>query len=162
VIPATGTATRDPVVPIPGGPGSGTIEQAAGFANELRELRETRDILLVDLRGTGGSNLLDCEMYGPALADYLGAFYPAERGRRCAERWRDRADLSQYDNDASADDLDEVRAALGYERLNLYGASAGTRTALVYMRRHPDRVRSAVLHGVVPTNAAMPLHTAPD
>ncbi|HKP75804.1 MAG TPA: alpha/beta hydrolase, partial [Longimicrobiaceae bacterium] len=162
VIPATGTAARDPVVPIPGGPGSGTIEQAGGFADELRELRETRDILLVDLRGTGGSNLLECEMYGPALADYLGAFYPAERVRRCAERWRDRADVSQYNNDASADDLDEVRAALGYERLNLYGTSAGTRTALVYMRRHPDRVRSAVLHGVVPTDAAMPLHTAPD
>ncbi|HEX6748411.1 MAG TPA: alpha/beta fold hydrolase [Longimicrobium sp.] len=162
VIPATGTATRDPVVPIPGGPGSGTVEQAAGMAGELAELRDARDILLVDLRGAGGSNLLDCEMYGPRLADYLGAFYPAERVRRCAERWRGRADLSRYNNDASADDLDEVRAALGYERLNLYGTSAGTRTALVYMRRHPDRVRSAVLHGVVPTDAAMPLHTAPD
>ena len=165
VIPATGTATNDPVVPIPGGPGSATIEQAGGYGDDLRELRgvrDARDILLVDLRGTGGSNLLGCEMYGPALADYLGAFYPAERVRRCAERWRGRADLSQYNNDASADDLDEVRAALGYERLNLYGTSAGTRTALVYMRRHPDRVRSAVLHGVVPTDAAMPRHTAPD
>ncbi|HEX8905831.1 MAG TPA: alpha/beta hydrolase [Longimicrobiaceae bacterium] len=162
VLPASGTATRDPVVPIPGGPGQATIETAPAYADELKELRDTRDILLVDLRGTGGSNLLKCEMYGPAPADFLGAFYPAERVRRCAEEWRGKADLSQYDNDATADDLDEVRAALGYERLNLYGGSAGTRTSLVYMRRHPDRVRSAVLHGVVPTDARMPMHTAPD
>ncbi|HEX8242528.1 MAG TPA: alpha/beta hydrolase, partial [Longimicrobium sp.] len=162
VLPATGTPARDVVVPIPGGPGSGTVELAAGIADELRALRDTRDVLLLDLRGAGESNLLGCRMYGPALADYLGAFYPAERVRRCAEEWRGKADLQQYNNDAAADDLDEVRAALGYAQVDLYGTSAGTRTALVYMRRHPAHVRSAVLHGVVPTDAAMPLHTAPD
>ncbi len=67
-----------------------------------------------------------------------------------------RRDLAHYTSDPAADDLDEVRAALGYERLDLYGGSYGTRAALVYMRRHPGRVRSAILLGVVPTDASMP------
>jgi pimeloyl-ACP methyl ester carboxylesterase len=54
------------------------------------------------------------------------------------------------------DDLDEVRAALGYERLNLFGASYGTRAALVYLKRHPNQVRSVILQGVAPTNQFMP------
>jgi pimeloyl-ACP methyl ester carboxylesterase len=162
VLPATGTASRDPVVPLSGGPGQATIEGAPSVADELRDLRDTRDILLVDVRGTGESNLLHCHMYGPAAADFMGAFYPADRARRCAEEWRGKADLSQYTTDASVDDLDDLRAALGYDRLNLYGTSYGTRAALVYMRRHPQHVRSAVLHGVLPTDAAMPLHIAAD
>src|SRR5687768_17773386 len=60
------------------------------------------------------------------------------------------------------DDLDEVRAALGYEQINLYGASYGTRAALVYLRQHPKHVRTAMLHGVAPTNQLMPLNFPQD
>ena len=60
------------------------------------------------------------------------------------------------------EDLDEIRAALGYARLNLWGGSYGTRAALVYMRAHPDRVRSAVLDGVAPWSLRFPLYTARD
>jgi pimeloyl-ACP methyl ester carboxylesterase len=162
VLPATGTATADPVVPIAGGPGQASIPGASFLAEELAGLRGTRDILLVDARGTGRSNPLRCEMYGPALNDYLGDFYPAARVRRCAAGWSGRADLGQYTSDNAADDLDDVRAALGYRALNLYGTSYGTRTALVYMRRHPEHVRSAILHGVAHTGIRMPLRVAPD
>ncbi|HEX7240723.1 MAG TPA: alpha/beta hydrolase, partial [Longimicrobiaceae bacterium] len=126
--------------------------------------REGRDVLLVDQRGTGGSHPLDCGVYGSRddPASFLGAFLPADRVRACAAALRRRADLAQYTTDAAADDLDEVRAALGYERLDLFGGSYGTRAALVYMRRHPERVRSAVLQGVVPTDASLPLHFARD
>ena len=58
------------------------------------------------------------------------------------------------------DDLDDVRAWLGYERINLFGLSYGTRAVLVYMRQHPDRVRSAILMGVAPTYLKMPLYHA--
>ncbi len=54
------------------------------------------------------------------------------------------------------DDLDDVRAALGYERINLYGGSYGTRAGLVYMRRHPERVRTAVLDGLAPVAMRLP------
>ena len=58
--------------------------------------------------------------------------------------------------------LEAVRAALGYDKVNLYGVSYGSRVALVYLRSHPERVRSAALHGVVPTDAKAPLHFAGD
>lgn len=165
VLPATGpNPARDAVFPIAGGPGQSMVEVAAGSAQELAPLRDTRDILLVDQRGTGGSNLLACRLYDPEtdLQSYFGPFYPADRVAACWAEWRGRADLSQYTSDAAADDFDEVRAALGYDRLNLYGTSYGTRAALVYMRRHPQRVRSAMLLGVVPTDTRMPLFTARD
>ena len=52
-------------------------------------------------------------------------------------------------------DLDDVRAALGYRTLNLYGISYGTRVAQHYMRRYPDRVRTAILDGAVPAEVAL-------
>src|SRR4029079_16813711 len=61
-----------------------------------------------------------------------------------------------YTTDIAMDDMDEVRAALGYERLNLFGASYGTRAALTYLKRYPKRVRTATLQGVAPPNQYMP------
>ncbi len=55
------------------------------------------------------------------------------------------------------DDLDDVRAFLGYDKINVYGGSYGTRAALVYMRQHGDHVRTAILDGVAPTNMRLPL-----
>lgn len=162
VLPATGTATRDPVAIFPGGPGQPTLALAGGLTESVRALRDTRDILLVDLRGTGTSNPLVCRLYGPSTAEFSGPFYPPERVRECARELSGRADLARYTTDDAVDDLDDVRAALGYDRLNLYGTSYGTRTALVYMRRHPAHVRSAILHSVAHTGYRMPGRLAPD
>jgi len=71
-----------------------------------------------------------------------------------------RADLTKYTTSIAMDDLDDVRAWLGYDRINLFGTSYGTRAALVYMRQHPEHVRSAILLGVAPTDLKMPLHHA--
>ena len=68
------------------------------------------------------------------------------------------ADLTKYTTSIAMDDLDDVRAWLGYDRINLFGLSYGTRAALVYMRQHPEHVRSAILMGVAPTDLKMPLH----
>lgn len=162
VLPATGTATRDPLVLLAGGPGQPAIALGGAMSDPVRALRDTRDILLVDLRGTGTSNPLDCRLYGPSTAEFTGPFYPPERVRECARELGVRADVGRYTTDQAVDDLDDVRAALGYGRLNLYGTSYGTRTALVYMRRHPDHVRSAVLHGVAHTGYRMPERLARD
>ncbi len=67
------------------------------------------------------------------------------------------ADLRLYTTPIAMDDLDDVRAYLGYDTINVYGGSYGTRAGLVYMRQHGDRVRTAVLDGVAPTNMRLPL-----
>ncbi|PYQ22405.1 MAG: hypothetical protein DMF79_05995, partial [Acidobacteria bacterium] len=109
---------------------------------------------------TGGSNGLQCP--GDEIRSRLEKTYAHDEVVECRRRLEARADLTQYTTDAAADDLDDVRAALGHQRVDLFGLSYGTRLALVYMRRHPDRVRSAVLMGPAPTDLAMPLHHAPD
>lgn len=165
VLPATGPDRKpDAIVPLSGGPGQSAVEEAGAWARQLAAARRERDLLLVDQRGTGGSNPLECEMYGPPddPASYTGAFYPAEAVARCAAALAGRADVTQYASAPAADDLEEVRAALGYPKVNLFGASYGTRAAQTYLRRHPERVRSVVLLGVVPNDTRMPVHAARD
>lgn len=155
---ATGSSPQpDPMVYIPGGPGSSATEDAPYLARAFEKIREQRDLLFVDQRGTGGSNPLNCDLFNPAEPQsYLGYFFPLEAVRKCREELEGKADLKLYTTSIAMDDLDEVRAALGYKQLNLYGASYGTRAALVYLKRHGANVRTATLFGVSPTNQFMP------
>ena len=159
VLPALGPDRRpDAIVAFAGGPGESSVGEAGFLNQELARLRQHRDFLLVDSRGTG-SALLAC----PELRDvqgFLDGFVPADKVRACGERLRKVADLSQYTTDNAVDDIDEVRAALGYPQVNVMGGSYGTRSVLVYLRRHPDRVRTAILDGVVPTHDRAPLFFA--
>ena len=65
------------------------------------------------------------------------------------------ADLRYYTTSIAVRDLDAVRAALGYAQLDLYGASYGTRVALHYALRYPERARTLVLDGVLPADIAL-------
>jgi pimeloyl-ACP methyl ester carboxylesterase len=158
VFPATGPAREpDPFVYIPGGPGSSATEDAPGIAQMLAAMRSKRDLLFVDQRGTGGSHPLNCDFFNPNdLQSYLGYFFPLEDVRKCRQDLEPKANLTLYTTPIAMDDLDEVRAALGYEHLNLFGASYGTRASLVYLKRHPKHVRTVILQGVAPTNQFMP------
>lgn len=163
VVPAAGPERRpDPLVFLNGGPGESATQPAAGLAHEFAKIVEQRDLLLVDQRGTGGSNPLDCKLYGPELQSFLGDFFPPEAVRTCRKELESKADLTLYTTSLAADDLEEVRNALGYPALNLVGGSYGTRAALVFMRRHPTSVRTATLQGVVPPSYPMPLNFARD
>ena len=82
--------------------------------------------------------------------DLAGDFYPPARVTACRDSLARVADLARYTTAVLVDDLDAIRAALGYQRINLYGTSYGTRAALGYLRRHEDRVRSVVLKAVAP------------
>ncbi len=152
----------DPVVYLNGGPGDSNVDAASWLAAELKEINQQRDILLVDFRGTGGSGGLFCpEMETSAgLQGYLDHYLAPDQVKACAERLAKTADLSQYTNATTVDDLDEVRAALGYEKVNLVGGSGGSRTGLIYLRRHPDSVRTATLSGLVPTDERGPFFMA--
>lgn len=158
IYPATGPdKAADPLFYIPGGPGSSAIEDAPYIAHELAQIRTRRDLVFVDQRGTGGSNGLDCKLFDPSsLQSYLESFFPLGDVRKCREQLEARANLKLYITPIAMDDLDEVRAALGYEQINISGGSYGTRAAQVYVKRHPARARAVVLQGVSPTNQFMP------
>jgi len=165
VIPAQIPAPRpDPTFHLEGGPGIAATMAAGVYVNLLPGYRRDRDVVLVDQRGTGGSNPLTCDLSSdtPNPGGRLDEMYPPAAVAACRERLGPSADLTLYTTPIAMDDLDDVRAWLGYDRINLVGLSYGTRAALVYMRRHPDHVRSAVLMGVAPTNLKMPLHHASD
>ena len=162
VIPALGAAVQpDPVFWLEGGPG-GAATQAVGPVSQsyLRGLRSDRDLVFVDQRGTGKSNPLKCDDIGedPSNIDaYFGTLFPLPLIRACREKLRDVADLTLYTTPIAMDDLDDVRSALGYERINLAAASYGTAAAQVYIRQHPGHVRSAFLVGVVTPGFRLPL-----
>jgi pimeloyl-ACP methyl ester carboxylesterase len=158
VFAATGPNPQpDPFVYIPGGPGSSATEDAPYLAKPFARIREQRDLLFVDQRGTGGSNPLNCKLFNEAdPQSFLGYFFPLAEVRKCREELEPKADLRLYTTAIAMDDLNEVRAALGYKQLNLYGASYGTRATLVYLRQHGPTVRTATLFGVSPTNQFMP------
>ena len=80
----------------------------------------------------------------------------------CESAWPARRRSALYTTTIAMDDLDDVRAHLGYDKINIYGGSYGTRAALVYLRQHGDRVRSVVLDGVAPTDMRLPLFFARD
>ncbi|MDP9024950.1 MAG: alpha/beta hydrolase [Candidatus Eremiobacteraeota bacterium] len=136
----------------PGGPGGSAIEAAPAFAEgEAAPLRDQHDILLVDNRGTGASAPQLCNFAPPAHPElYFPRLWPDALVKACRDRLAAHANLSLYSSSVAADDLDDVRAALGYEKLTLFGGSYGTRLYLVYVRQHPDRVESLVLAGVAP------------
>ena len=158
VLPPTGSPRApDPFVYIPGGPGSSATEDAQGVASIFAKIREHRDLVFIDQRGTGGSHPLNCKFFNEANPQtYLEYFFPLDQVRQCRRELEPIADLTLYTTPIAMDDLDEVRAALGYERLNLFGGSYGTRAVLVYLKRHPDHVRTATLQGISPTNQLMP------
>jgi len=158
VLPATGSQREpDPLVYFAGGPGASATEDAPGIAQAFAKIRERRDLLFVDQRGTGKSHPLDCEFYNPAdLQSYLGYFFPLDDVRKCRTKLEAESDLKLHTTTIAMDDMDEVRAALGYDKLNLFGGSYGTRAALTYLKRHPQHVRTTTLHGVSPTDHYMP------
>ena len=158
VLPATGPKREaDALFYFAGGPGSAATEEASGIAQMLSKVREHRDLVFVDQRGTGKSNPLNCQLVDSTdPQSYLGSFYPIEATKKCRQELETRADLALYTTNIAMDDIDDIRAALGYDQITLYGGSYGTRASLVYMRRHPQHVRAAVLHGISPTNQFMP------
>jgi len=150
-------ATPDPVFFLAGGPGQAATEHAATVERMLAEVAKQRDIILVDQRGTGDSNPLECaDPAGEAMAVDAAAAMPPERvaafARECADDLAGRADPRFYTTTDAVRDLDAVRAALGAEQVNLLGVSYGTRVAQQYAMTHPDRVRTVVLDGVVPNS----------
>jgi pimeloyl-ACP methyl ester carboxylesterase len=144
----------DPLFVIAGGPGMAATTFYATAAPVFGRIHRDRDIILLDQRGTGGSNPLNCpggdESNNHETDDDIAA-----EARSCLEKLSAKADVAQYTTSLAVDDLDRLRQALGYDRINLYGVSYGTRVAQQYLRRFPQHARALILDGVVPPELSL-------
>ncbi|HVN46213.1 MAG TPA: alpha/beta hydrolase [Steroidobacteraceae bacterium] len=151
----------DPLFVLAGGPGAAASGFYASVAPAFARIQRDRDIVLLDQRGTGGSNALDCpEPADRATPTSLSEISAATAA--CLQALAARAEVAYYTTSLAVQDLERVRAALGLGRINLYGASYGTRVALHYLRRFPANTRSVILDGVVPVSRPMGAATALD
>lgn len=145
ILPATGVGKDNSALfVLAGGPGQAATHYGALLTKELDRIRATRPVILMDQRGTGDSNGLRCideRLFGTAVTAGPEVF------QKCRQGWSKSA-LQHYTTPDVVRDVEAVRQALGYDTLDLWGASWGTRTALLYMRSFPGRVRTAVLDGV--------------
>lgn len=156
-------AQADPLFLIQGGPGGSSIDMANQLHGFFADVRKNRDLIFVDQRGTGKSNPLHCEkmsLQDAKLPDAVQQQKQLEIMRNCAVRYQQ--SLPFYTTRHAVQDLDAVRVALGYQTINLWGVSYGTRVALEYARRFGDHTRSIVLDAVAPTAIALGKYSARD
>jgi pimeloyl-ACP methyl ester carboxylesterase len=155
ILPAwTTSPAPDPVFIFSGGPGQGSADLAKYYALEYQKLRWERDIVLVDQRGTGLSNPLHCQRIGDpdSAQTYLQDMFPEDYVKNCRKELEKKANLRHYDTTTAMQDIDDLRASLGYERINIIGSSYGSYTGIVYMKYFPERVRTAFLSFVAMPN----------
>ncbi len=149
----------DPLFLMAGGPGQGARGLAPAAARYFREIRRYRHIVLVDLRGTGQSGPLQCGAPGDEIA-FLEEEDASALARQCLEEID--GDPRFYTHRESLADLNEVRAALGYDRINLWGGSWGTRAALLFALRYPEATRTVILDGAVALTLGFPRTASAD
>jgi pimeloyl-ACP methyl ester carboxylesterase len=142
VIPATRQPARGALFYLEGGPGGAATDAAFSVDQVFGKISEFRDLVLVDQRGTGGSQGVACPQEhvratdAAAVSSYL---------RRCFAHLRGGAE--RLSTASAAADLEHVRRALGYGRIDLYGSSYGATLAQAYLGRYPRSVRTATLDG---------------
>lgn len=146
-----------PIVYLAGGPGGSGIDAAGGSRFPLfMAFREIADVIAFDQRGTGRSkpNLGCYEQLSVPLdvapTRELAVQQLRKNARACMSYWRDiqRVDLTGYNSNESADDLDDLRKALGVPKISLWGISYGTHLAFATLRRHPQSISRAILAGI--------------
>lgn len=156
----------DPVVYLEGGPGGSPIRGMIDYMDVLfTPILNTRDLILIDQRGTGYSEpALDCLAANQLSIDMLDENPSLEEAESqslaaflsCKEKWAaEGINLAEYNSANNARDLDMLRQALGYEKWNLYGISYGTRLALTTMRDYPQGLRSVVIDSVYPPQVSL-------
>jgi pimeloyl-ACP methyl ester carboxylesterase len=159
LVTAEGQAEPDPIVMIAGGPGQSALESYPLAHNAFNDARRSRNVLLLDARGTGQSHPLPCR-------DEQGRSAVMERGdespqaarafaARCRDALAKTADLRYYTTTDHIRDLDWVRQQLGLDKLNLMGISYGTRVAQQYAKRYPEHTRTVTLDSVVPNSLVL-------
>lgn len=146
------SARPDPLFVLAGGPGQAGTDVLVLLSHTFRRARANRDIVFIDQRGTGLSGKLDCEH---KTADESMTDAQAEAAARlCIASVKQ--PFSAYTTANAAQDLEQVRTALGYKAINIWGASYGTRLAQEYARAYPANVRAMILDGVAAPDQVIP------
>ncbi|MGW8251738.1 MAG: alpha/beta fold hydrolase, partial [Anaerolineales bacterium] len=167
--PPGGASQPDPVIYLSGGPGVSILEMVRWQYEDMSEpvFAGGRDLILLDQRGVGLSiPALDCPRYDELVLDFLDrrvSEQPVDDQQmsrllleslgECRDDLSNKSDLTAYNSAASAADVEDLRKAMGYQQINLWGGSYGTRLALEVMRRYPLSLRSVVLDAVYPPDA---------
>ncbi|MEO6138094.1 MAG: alpha/beta fold hydrolase [Luteimonas sp.] len=163
VVPARGQVKDSPLVVLPGGPGLGGVASGAGIERLFGPMLNDRDLLLIDQRGTGASNPLACPQpdHGDSALSRLGGT-PPEEVKACRALLEKTADLGLYNTRQAVLDMDVVRQALGYQKLDMFGMSYGTRLALDYIRLFAAHVGETVIRSAAPVQMHLPVWTPRD
>jgi pimeloyl-ACP methyl ester carboxylesterase len=152
----TDKPSTDLVTFLDGGPGGAATEDYGAVEAGINPLRQSHQVLLIDQRGTGSSNALNCadakqEDHSPQKFAGIDSDAAAlEAIKACLAKLASRANPKFYTTTDAVRDLEAVRVALGSPKLDLIAVSYGTRVAQQYVGRYPDAVRSVVLDGPVP------------
>lgn len=153
------TRHQAPIFAIAGGPGFPASDYLDVFLQRLTpNIRQYRDLVLVDVRGTGQSNGLACGADPGRLnaEDYLHYVPSVEQMRHCLTELQNRARLSKYTSSNIVEDINELRSALGYKEIAIFARSYGTRLALEFIRRYESFVELALLRGILPAQIHTP------
>ena len=137
----------DPVFLLAGGPGQAAKMVYPAASAAFKDVLDKRNVILLDQRGTGGSNPLECDVDEDIEPTTEAAVRATEQ---CRDALSKKADLRFYTTTDAVRDLETVRKALGVDQVNLVGVSYGTRVAQQYAMRHPDHTRTIVLDSVAP------------
>ncbi|WBO66379.1 alpha/beta hydrolase [Streptomyces camelliae] len=163
IVPAAvGNPKRDPIVWLAGGPGDDAVGEAKMAIDG--GLNRDRDVIFMSQRGTYSADpVLTCRTIDEFNARVVGLVYDARTTERrhvaatrsCRDRLADRGvDLAAYNDIESAADYADLRRTLNIPHWNVYGISYGTHLALVYMRDHPEGIRSVGIDGILPPSRA--------
>jgi pimeloyl-ACP methyl ester carboxylesterase len=144
-----------PIIYLEGGPGASAIGSARfpDYMRAFTKLREVGDVILLDQRGVGYSRPNLTRLSPPLPLDFFVDQKQAldvikKRSREAARYFVEQGvDLRAYNTVESADDVDDLRQALGAARVNLVGFSYGTHLGLAVIRRHPEHINRAALIG---------------
>lgn len=152
---------KDPMIFIAGGPGQSALDSYPQIHHALTMVRANRHVVLMDQRGTGGSNLLSCGKDFDAeaiLSETDGALDDAklkEAVDACMVNVNKNADPRFYTTTEAIADLEAFRKMLGAPAWNMLGVSYGTRVVQQFAKTYPDAVRTIILDGVAPNEVML-------
>jgi len=161
VVPALNRrSAAAPLFLLAGGPGQSAMQVYVALSSAFARINRNHAIVLLDQRGTGHSSLQSCEY----PEDWQEPADPTPALRKATSECVAKLGphVRFYTTSIAVRDLNDMRMALGYDQIDLYGGSYGTRVAELFMRRYPTHVHAVILDGVTYPQQAIGAETPQD